>query len=104
MKNRNIATGETRWEWPTADEAPAAPAAPEASTAAGQGGKEAGGGDTNNGLPAGWKEVKHAATGQTVYVHEATGTKRWDRPTSADDVSSDIVARQQQHAAKCVVF
>ena len=40
---------------------------------------------------------------QTVYVHEATGTKRWDRPTSADDLTSDIAARQQQHAEKCVV-
>lgn len=37
---------------------------------------------------------------QTVYVHEATGTKRWDRPTAADDVTSDIAARQQQHAAQ----
>lgn len=37
---------------------------------------------------------------QTLYLHEATGTKRWDLPTSADDVSSDIQARQQQHAAQ----
>lgn len=37
---------------------------------------------------------------QTLYLHEATGTKRWDRPASADDVSSDIQARQQAHAAQ----
>lgn len=99
--------------------------------------------EDNNGLPPGWKEVKHAATGQvracfyglgvwkewrqarlflsldsrptpswpparlpknrqTLYIHETTGTKRWDRPTSADDVSSDIQARQQAHAAHAV--
>lgn len=146
---RNTATGETSWERPTARAATAATAtaaAAKAEAAKPEEKKEEGGGDSNNnGLPPGWKEVKHAATGQvcacvycclcflwgggavndlwvsthtythtckhkpihaslpthkTLYLHEATGTKRWDRPTSAEDVSSDIQARQQQHAAQ----
>lgn len=138
VKNRNTATGETRWDRPT-DEAPAPAAAAETAAAGATATKQEE--KEDDGLPPGWKEVKHAATGQvrlctcvcvrvcvydatrrpkdaalpgkeintiqykcvqTVYVHEATGTKRWDRPSSADDLTSDIAARQQQHAEKCV--
>ena len=49
-------------------------------------------------LPPGWKEVKHAATGQVVYVHEANNMKRWSKPTAADDLSSDIQQTRQAHA------
>lgn len=48
-------------------------------------------------LPEGWKEVKHAATGQICYVHAASGVKRWSRPTIAGDVTSDIQQTRQTH-------
>lgn len=64
---RNTSTGETRWERPTAEDAPPAPTTAAAAAAAAK--AEAAAQleekkEDNNGLPPGWKEVKHAATGQ----------------------------------------
>ncbi|GAB5037078.1 ubiquitin-protein ligase [Nannochloropsis oceanica] len=64
---------------------------------AGEGGVGGHSAVTSN-LPPGWKEVKHAATGQVVYVHEASNMKRWSKPTAADNLSSDIQQTRQAHA------
>jgi len=72
-----------------------------AAAAVAGGGGGAGGGCVSvsvSDLPPGWKEVKHAATGQVCYVHETSNLKRWTKPTAADDLSSDIQQTRQAHA------
>ena len=64
----NEATNETTWDRPRAAGATPAvvpAAAPEAAAP----------------LPAGWRRVLHAATGQTVYEHQETKERRWEPPT-----------------------
>jgi len=68
----NEVTNETTWERP---KGAAASSLPKSS------------GSVVTALPAGWKEVQHASSGQIVYEHQTTKERRWKRPTSESDVS-----------------
>jgi hypothetical protein len=78
----NEVTGETTWERPKGKVVAAAAAASSSSASSSS---------LSSLLPAGWKEVKHASTGQVMYEHETTKERRWEKPTSEAD-ASDIKA------------
>ncbi|CAM9473589.1 unnamed protein product [Ectocarpus sp. 6 AP-2014] len=81
----NKAKGATTWVRPTGP----------ASGGSADGGAASGGGSTP-GLPEGWKAVTHAATGQTHYVHEASGKRSFTLPGSEPpDASSSSGQRQR---------
>jgi WW domain len=50
-------------------------------------------------LPAGWKEVRHAATGQLFWVHEDTKERRRVRPTESDAAVSTSSSSSSSNAA-----
>jgi WW domain len=50
-------------------------------------------------LPGGWKEVRHAATGQLFWVHEETKERRRVRPTANDAAASTTSSSSSSSAA-----
>jgi hypothetical protein len=98
----NEVTDVTSWERPksiaVAKSAPSTNACGSSSgggagTSADGAGSAGGGGAEEGALPAGWKKVFHAATGQVMYEHLESKEQRWTAPTAADD-KSDIKPKQ----------
>ena len=48
--------------------------------AATPGGGGGGGGGAGGALPVGWQETREPSSGQTYYVHAASGLTAWERP------------------------
>ncbi|CAM9479530.1 unnamed protein product [Ectocarpus sp. 12 AP-2014] len=81
----NKAKGATTWVRPTGP----------TSGGSADGGSASGGGSTP-GLPEGWKAVTHAATGQTHYVHEASGKRSFTLPGSEPPDTSSFLGQRQR--------